>query len=820
MACQSVDEVCRLAIVRARELLGVERAAIFLRDGEIARGTWGVDLDGNLQSINHLTMKWTSVEGLIEGSHSPEQAEWRIVVAPHRQDLPEGSRVSGEGEIACTFLLSPGGTLGVVYNDNALSGRPIDHEQQDRFTLLVAFVATIIRSRRADAENIQRHQQYRKLFECSPSGTFILSRSGRILSCNQAFAALSGVGDIGRLLGESILRLVGDLVFREAVSRVDTEGSLEDVDIDVVGLDGELRHVSMTLFPIGDNQGGGVTGFQGFLNDITPRVRAERALHELDLAANLYGDDRYFHELAHHLGAAIQVRAVYVAEHLDTATGRILLLGSAIDGAPGPLGETVAGGNCRLIMKEGYRFVRQGVGDSYPDAIKNLGFKPESFMGVLMRDAKGQSVGHISLLHDKPIHEEGRLRSILQIFASRAAIELQRRRTEESLEQSRLDFLHAQKMEAVGQLAGGIAHDFNNLLTSILGTCDLMMMDIEPDNPISTDIEHVRKTAERAADLTRQLLAFSRKQILQPEVIDTGKAISAMEKMLRSLIGEGIQLHLVLSRKPALIRADISQLEQVILNTVINSRDALPGGGRITIRTEVLRCESRVEEFPELPPGDYVKLSVEDDGSGIPLEVLDRVFDPYFTTKPKGKGTGLGLATVYGIVKQSGGFVDIHSGPEQGTTLSAYFPRVLDSTPGGVNETPPPLSLEGTETILLVEDEDVVRRPLKALLSRRGYRVIDTASSGEALLIFEKESEKVDLMITDVVMPTMNGWELYERVAKLRPDLRVIFISGYSDEVISSRGVLKPGLEFLQKPFDHRTLLAKVRDTLDSTPPP
>lgn len=815
MACATIDEVCRLAIVRGRELLGIERAAFFLREGDIVRGTWGVDLDGNLQPIDHITMRWNSVEGQIEGSFSPEQAKWNIVIAPHRQDLKDGTRIEREGEIACTFLLSPSGTQGILYNDNALTGRPIDHETQDLVSILAAFVSTTIQTKRAEAEKVQRHRHYRLLFERSPSGITLLSSSGRILSCNQAFALLCGVNDVSVLLGHPIQGLIGDVAFRAAIARVEAEGNIEDADIEIVATDGETRHASLTLYPVRDIEEG-IAGYQGFLVDITSRIRAEQALHELDLAANLYGDDRFFQELAHHLRAALHVRAVYVAEHLDTATGRIKLLGTSIDGGPGPLGETVAGGNCRIVMKDGYRFLRHGAGSSYPDALRKIGFEVDSFLGVLMRGAKGESVGHISLLHDRPINEEGRLRSILQIFASRAAIELQRRRTEESLEQSRIDFLQAQKMEAVGQLAGGIAHDFNNLLTSILGTCDLMMMDIEPGSSMGVDIDHVRKTAERAADLTRQLLAFSRKQILQPETLDLNQAIAGMEKMLRSLIGEGVQLEIVTENRVGCIRADLSQIEQVVLNTVINSRDALSDGGRIAIRTELVRHHGNQDGTPGLPPGEYIKLSIRDNGSGIPTELLDRVFDPYFTTKPKGKGTGLGLATVYGIVKQSGGFVDIDSKVGVGTVLSAFFPRVHDTRASEVNETPPPLSLDGTETILLVEDEEVVRHPLKALLVRRGYRVIDTQSSGEALLIAEKEGEKIDLLISDVVMPTLNGWELYERVLRHRPRLPVIFISGYSDEVISRHGVLKEGIQFLQKPFDHLTLLEKVREVLDS----
>ncbi|HTR76502.1 MAG TPA: PAS domain S-box protein [Gemmatimonadaceae bacterium] len=375
----------------------------------------------------------------------------------------------------------------------------------------------------------------------------------------------------------------------------------------------------------------------------------------------------------------------------------------------------------------------------------------------------------------------------------------------------------AQKMEAVGQLAGGVAHDFNNLLTVISSYSQLLLMNAGIDERMRAEIEHITNAADRAAALTRQLLAFSRRQVLQPKVVSLNAVVAGAESLLRRLIGEDVTL--VTHRQPHLgaVRADEGQLNQVVVNLAVNARDAMPEGGTLTIETAdvTIAGDSRPPDLALVPPGDYVRLSVGDTGIGMDAATKARVFEPFFTTKPEGKGTGLGLATVYGIVQQSSGYIAIASEPHRGTTVSVYLPRVDDAVASGDDRPARAAAPRGTETILLVEDEPGVRMAASELLRIQGYSVIDASDGVSAIRAASKTKGPISLLITDVVMPKLSGPALAEQLAAHRPGLKVLFVSGYADNTLLKHGVLEAGIHFLQKPFKLDALAIKVREILD-----
>jgi two-component system cell cycle sensor histidine kinase/response regulator CckA len=376
-------------------------------------------------------------------------------------------------------------------------------------------------------------------------------------------------------------------------------------------------------------------------------------------------------------------------------------------------------------------------------------------------------------------------------------------------------FRQAQKMEAVGRLAGGVAHDFNNLLMVISGYAEVLLEQFDGDDPRQGKIQAIQQAADRATTLTRQLLAFSRKQFLELKVVDVNAIVSDMERLLRPLIGETIELSTRLTSGVGHTRADAGQLEQVIMNLVVNSRDAMPRGGKITIQTSETTLEAHTSrEHGLIAPGSYIVLTVSDNGLGMDSETQSRIFEPFFTTKEKGKGTGLGLSTVYGIVKQSGGYIFADSGVGRGTRFRIYLPRVDDPAETAGTQHTAQVPGGGSETVLLVEDEESVRQLVRDTLEARGYKVLE-ADDGEAGLQTAKEfAGTIDVIITDVVMPGMSGRELAQRVTEARPETKVLYLSGYTEEAIAHEGALDPGTAFLQKPFTLQLLSRKVREVL------
>jgi PAS domain S-box-containing protein len=377
--------------------------------------------------------------------------------------------------------------------------------------------------------------------------------------------------------------------------------------------------------------------------------------------------------------------------------------------------------------------------------------------------------------------------------------------------------IKAQRMEAVGILAGGLAHDFNNLLTAIMGYGEIMMMGLRKEDPFSAYINEIIKAAGRGASLTNQLLAFSRKQILQPKLINLNEVVVDMDKMLRRLIGEDIDLVTVIDQKLGSVKADPGQIEQIIMNLAVNARDAMPHGGSLTIETaNVYLDQAYARSHMGVTPGLYVMLAISDAGVGMDAEIMSHIFEPFFTTKESGKGTGLGLATVYGIVQQSGGNIWVFSEPNKGTTFKIYLPRVEEAVLEPKPKAAPPTALVGEETILVVEDDDALRDLISTALRKYGFSVLEAAHGGEALLICEREQGPIHLLVTDVVMPQISGSALSERLSSLHPEMKVLYMSGYTENAIVHHGVLDSQVNFIAKPFRLVGLLQKVREVLDS----
>ncbi len=372
----------------------------------------------------------------------------------------------------------------------------------------------------------------------------------------------------------------------------------------------------------------------------------------------------------------------------------------------------------------------------------------------------------------------------------------------------------AQKMEAVGRLAGGVAHDFNNMLTVITSYCELMLGDLETGDRRRDDIEEILKAARGAATLTRQLLAFSRQEVIQPRPISVNAIVAGTEKMLKRVIGEDVELVADLAAEPATVMCDPGQLEQIVMNLVVNARDAMPEGGKLRIATTATSLdESTLREHPLAGPGRYVVLEVNDTGIGMDAATREHIFEPFFTTKEQGKGTGLGLATVYAIAKQVGGFVWVDSAPGAGSSFRVFFPSI-DAAPSAVERNSAAELPRGTETVLLVEDATAVRTVIRQVLERLGYTVLDAADGQLALEVAARHHGPIDLVVTDIVMPALGGRELAERLRQVRPDIRILYTSGYTDDAVVRNGVLDAEFVFMQKPFTPETLASKVREAL------
>jgi PAS domain S-box-containing protein len=477
-----------------------------------------------------------------------------------------------------------------------------------------------------------------------------------------------------------------------------------------------------------------------------------------------------------------------------------------------------------------FTLVNQAVADAYGSTVEDLLGKTDADFNSNaeeVRQFRADDLEVLDTLREKVIAEEpitdaaGRVRWLQTIkrpliSADGTAGQILGVATDISMRRELEDQLRqAQKIEAIGLLAGGIAHDFNNLLTVILGFTEVMLMRLRKDDPARQDAEEILKASDRAAALTRQLLAFGRKQVLDPKVLDLREVVCNVERLLRRVIGEHIELETAHDEGLGCVKADPSQVEQVIMNLAVNARDAMPGGGRLVIGTANVELERASREHPGLAPGRYVLLTVADNGPGMDQATKERIFEPFFTTKEMGKGTGLGLSTVHGIVKQSGGGIEVSSEPGRGTTFRIYLPRVEQAPETARRPGIADGAATGTETVLIVEDEPVVRSLARYVLEERGYRILEAADGDEALHLCRTSPGSIDLVISDVIMPRLSGPDLFRKLADVRPGLTVLYMSGYAETGIVRDGILAPGTLFIPKPFSPAALAAKVREALD-----
>jgi signal transduction histidine kinase len=595
-------------------------------------------------------------------------------------------------------------------------------------------------------------------------------------------------------------------------------------------------------------QSGSVIGIVGIARDITERKRAEESLKQSEEnARKLAQENAAMAEIGRIISSTLNIDEIYESFSKEAkklvAFDRIVI--NIIDTEKSTVknayiaGERVrdrnveeiyplkGSGNEEMVRTKSTLLIQAEDFNEYKDRFPMLlstfqaGFR--SAMNVPLF-SKGKIIGALLLRSrnpyaytDKDVKLAERIGSQIAGAIANAQLFTERLRAEEEkaalLEQLR----QSQKMEAIGRLAGGVAHDFNNLLTIIKGNSELSLMDLGKDDPLRGNLEGVLRASGRASDLIRQLLAFSRRQILEMKVLDLNSLLVDLDKMLHRLIGEDIELVIFPSKDLGRVKADAGQIEQVILNLAVNSRDAMPSGGRLTIETANVELDDEyARRHVAVIPGRYVMLSVSDTGAGMTPEVRDRVFEPFFTTKESSKGTGLGLSTVYGIVKQSGGNIWVYSEPGKGTTFKIYLPRVDEPLGEVVREKAAEGGLpRGSETILIVEDDEDVRDLTVRALKMQGYRVLETSNGSNALHVSEHEAGPIHLMVTDVVMPGMNGPELAKRLNPLRPKMKVLYISGYTDNAIVHHGVLEKGVNYIQKPFTVEGLARKVKEVLD-----
>jgi two-component system, cell cycle sensor histidine kinase and response regulator CckA len=645
----------------------------------------------------------------------------------------------------------------------------------------------ITERRRVEEAFRESETKYKALVETTDTGYVILDPEGKVLDANPEYVRLTGHGELLEILGRKVVEWTAphDIVRNaEEVRKCLEQGFVRNLELDYVNAEGRFTPIEINATTLQTAEGRRIVTL---CRDISERKRAMEALKHAEQA--LRKSTEYLDRIINCIGDPI-----FVKDHQHA----FVLVNDAF---------------CLLAGKQRQDLLGKKIGELLPkkeaDLIsehEELVFQTgkESIIEEEFVDAKGETrtnMTRTTILKDEAGKEQ--IVGVIRDITEHRRLEAQ--------------FMQSQKMEAIGVLAGGVAHDFNNLLSVINGYSDLLLSDLGPDYAGIKELEQIKQAGKHAASLTSQLLAFSRRQVFQPSVIDLNAVVSGTCKILRRIIGESIDLAVLAQPDLWFVEADPGQIEQVIMNLAVNARDAMPKGGRLTIETvNVLLDEVLIRELPGMSAGPHVMLVVGDSGTGIDRETQAHIFEPFFTTKELGKGTGLGLSTVYGIIRQSNGFIGVSSEVGKGTTFKIYLPRALSESKYSGGAVKDGIDLSGTETVLLVEDEGAVRGLAARILNDRSYRVIEAANGKEALRIAHQFAGEIHLILTDVVMPEMGGPELVARIRKVRPAAKALFVSGYASEDIVQHGLLDSHSALLLKPFTPASLARKVREVIDS----
>lgn len=641
---------------------------------------------------------------------------------------------------------------------------------------------------RAEAALRESEERYRTMVQTLPDAITITDLTGNITYLSPLTVHFYGHQTQAEVLGHNILEWVHVSQHSQALNGIQTVlagGFIQNQEYLLLKKDGSTLFGEVSAAGLKDGNGQ-MIGVIILVRDISERKRAEYALRE---------SEKRFRLTFHTSPDAINITRLEDGLYVDVNEGFTRLTGFTREDV---IGQSSLAVNIWVDPADRQKLVK---------GLKEKGYYENLEARFQRKD--GTTMYGLMSARVIPLQGTPHIISITRDITERKQAEEARLKLEEQLRQ-------AQKMESVGRLAGGIAHDFNNLLTVIQGHSMLMRDQMPAGHPLLEPLEAIQHASERAAALTRQLLAFSRKQILAPSRLDLNYVVTNLRKMLERLIGEDISLSAVLQPGLWSITADVGQLEQVIVNLAVNARDAMPTGGLLTIETKNIYVDGpQAAAHPDIPAGPYALLSVTDTGIGMDEHIRAHLFEPFFTTKEVGKGTGLGLATVYGIIKQSGGDISVYSEPEQGTTFKIYLPAQPTNSATGVSVKAQPVSRGGSETILLVEDDKTVRNLVRETLQNKGYTILEAHQGGEALSLAGQYQGQLDLLLTDVVMPQMSGRQLAEWLKIIHPEIKVLFMSGYTDDAVVRHGLLAAEVEFLPKPFLPSALIAKVREVLD-----
>lgn len=754
-----------------------EQLKLALKGGDL--GTWDWNTETDRMDFNE---RWAEMKGYSINEIEPHLNTWKKLV--HPDDLPgiyeilnkhlEGKTDFYEAEFRMRH--ETGNWLWILDR-----GKVIERDNKGNPLRVCGTHLDITDRKRAEEELRASEERYRRLIENQGEGIAIVNPEEQFNFANPAAKEIFGVAP-GSLVGRNLKEFLDEEGIAIITSQTEVRKTRQSssYELEIIRPDGQRRHLLVTVRPQFEQEQ--YTGAFGIFRDITERKQTEEALKE--------SDERY----------RIFINSTSDMVFLKDSQFKYLVLNKAMADFYGKSCEEVIG-------LSDYDLLPEEAADICRTSDKNViatgrTITTEEHFGVNYY----QAIKFPVALQNSKTGVGCFMRDVTEL-----------KRTQEN-SQKLLEQLHqSQKLESVGRLAGGVAHDFNNMLCVILGYTEMIQEELPSNSSIRPNLEEIQKATRRSTDIISQLLAFARKQTISPRVLDLNETVGSMLKMLERLIGEDIDL----SWQPAsdlwLIRLDSTQIDQILTNLCINARDAIEGVGNLTIKTGNLAFdEDYCDDHHGFIPGEYVMMSVSDDGCGMDEEIQKSIFEPFFTTKEVGKGTGLGLSTVYGIVRQNDGFINVYSEPGQGTCIKVYLPRHFRKITSEPNKDSKIPAVSGSETILLVEDEPAILRMTATILERLGYTVLSTGIPGEAIRLAREHSGNIHLLMTDVVMPEMNGRDLARNLLSIYPDIKRLFMSGYTADVIAHKGVLDEGVHFIQKPFKSKYLAVKLREALDS----